>query len=1678
MEAFAVLAAKAPRGRAAAAAAAAATPTAAAGAAEAATAAPAVASHGGLPYRQHIMPVLDRRGLLDSAGARQQQQQQQQQQDLEYQSAGAASAPKDGNYPNVRDQLGRRQQQLMQLQQQQLLLIVRPLIAANAGAAREIVSLLLLPLAETDGSAALFALQCLTELLCPLSPVAAARVRQQQLSQQQQQQQQQRDEGDEQQQQDQHALVSSCSRNSSSSSGVLQSRAMVRRVSTALFSLLSGRRSRIASRRSSLSRLRQRLAAVAAVAGHTDVNAAITAAAAAAAAAAVAGTPAGVAAAQARCAAGGVPPRDKKRGAQDEVEGDSDFAVAALEYEGQAFWLQLLQREERLLETAAVECLQRLAALNFEAVLDPLTCYSPQPAAAAIAASAHKDKASSSSPSAEGEGDRKERHVSNGDSRQGGASSPHAARGPCAGLLDLQFDEETAAAAAVRWRGDCCFSSSCIHRAFAACVARDRALSARYISHATNVCNNLAASAEQETSESALFADVAVAAADAEAETAAVAAHKQEALVEAAAPAQHQATLLLLLLLQHEQQQQLRQQRPSSLGRMLQRHSAPLLGTALLRLGTAHAAARSKQQQQQLQQRFGRKLLILGPDDELGSAAALHVVNLTPSAYLTVADVSGDRFILPAQQQEQQHQQRQQQQRHSCNAWASLLPGGFLASLTTDAAAAAAATAATAAATTATAGEEENASSKKQERQPPAQRMQRLLAIATDAALDAAAMTLENLQPQVDLMECLSTPAAAAAAAATAAENWLAADALHSLRAALGCLQALTHLWVGLHRAAAEAAGEPSPAAAATTNPAAAAAAGGGKVAAFGDERRALRLLEVLEVGFAVYPVLRCLPTYGQKQGEDLVDRRGEKATAAAAAATAAAAAAFAATLQCVVHCTALPSCAWPSAAAKAAALCLLKRRLLRPCCFLPLAALSEDEVLPLLFRALRRSAMLLQQVHAEAESAAANAATAAAATAAAAAKTENMDSHFLGPREGDELVLAALFYSAAANPPTAQAAAECLLSLLSLLGLPRTSQQQQQQQQQLLYRLTKALTRELKRQGLLRPVCLLRGDEQQSLPCACCCVLQQQQHEQQQQEQQQQQEGGLHRPPQETTMLLEAAGSFFYNRGDSVGWSGRDKAAAAAAAAPAAAGGTGVSLVGRSELVQRLLQPLLQCLLLGEWQADIERDCCLCDVDRTDPFASELEAVGAAAAANNSSSNSSSSSSTSSIKPATKGDLKGSLPRSKPRSSNSSSSSTTTTASSSNASSNACSSMSSRSQILDAHSLMMRECGYRASRRLCLRVCHLLQCCRFFFPSRCYSVSAPPHPAVILHKQEAAGRRRQRRVDWLFFGSLTGGDDEETDDADGGEGGPDAAAAAGAGAAAGAAAARRSRLLGKAPIPADLPGMTAESALKESDIRETAAVQKWQHMQFFLSRRPGLDLPAAARPINPQKQQPQQQHLFSAFAPSKPQAEAAATQSSPTDLPLLAVCFSPADAEDEWLLQLQQALRCFNSSSSNSSKHLVLRSCSDVAVDGCFLLVICRQLCGLMTMRPALPAAAKAPAAGKGASSTRGAADAAAAAAAASKTRSSSLAAAAVRRRWEEERAVTAVALMYLRRLKGMPPRKEQQQRQQEEQKGGKEAATGGGELSLTAAPTAIPSPQKATEATDEAEEAPAVSI
>ena len=257
-----------------------------------------------------------------------------------------------------------------------------------------------------------------------------------------------------------------------------------------------------------------------------------------------------------------------------------------------------------------------------------------------------------------------------------------------------------------------------------------------------------------------------------------------------------------------------------------------------------------------------------------GAAAALHVVNLTPSAYLTVADASGNRYLLPGQQQQQQQgdlqegsapaaaaaaaaapapnqQQQQQQQQHTCSAWTALLPGGFLSSLTAEGAATAAAAAAAAGG--------RGSPPRRQETLPPAQRMQRLLAVATDAAVDAAAMTLEDLQPQVLRLEILFSPGGAAAAAAAtsaaeaAAESWLAAEALHSLRSALGCLQALTHLWVGLHWAAAEAAGGLSAVAADRDagegdTAAAATAAIDGPIAAFGDASRALRVLEILEV--------------------------------------------------------------------------------------------------------------------------------------------------------------------------------------------------------------------------------------------------------------------------------------------------------------------------------------------------------------------------------------------------------------------------------------------------------------------------------------------------------------------------------------------------------------------------------------------------------------------------------------------------------------------------------------------------------------------------------------------------------------------------------------------------------------------------------------------------------------
>ena len=444
-------------------------------------------------------------------------------------------------------------------------------------------------------------------------------------------------------------------------------------------------------------------------------------------------------------------------------------------------------------------------------------------------------------------------------------------------------------------------------------------------------------------------------------------------------------------------------------------------------------------------------------------------------------------------------------------------------------------------------------------------------------------------------------------------------------------------------------------------------------------------------------------------------------------------------------------------------------------CVFLP----QETAMLPLLFRSLRRSVLLLQQVHAE-ETLAASAKPAAAA-AAAAGNIDAVDPHFLGPREADELMFAAVLYSAAGDTAVAQAAAECLLSLLPLLGLPRGKQQQQQQRQGHLQHLTETLKGELQSLGLLHPICLLRGGEQQqALPCACCCALQQPQ-------QQQDDEGdssSLNRQPQETAMLLDAAESFFYC--PSFSWRPPTPPAAAAAAA---AGGSGsrVSLVGRSLLLQRLLKPLLQCLLFSNWHVDIERDCCLCDVEETDPFASQLESVGLTAAKGNSSSNGSSNSSSngnSSTTPPERGD-----------SNSNNSSASTATSSNSNSS----------SRILDSHSLLMRDGEYRASRRLCLRVCHLLQCCRYYFPSRCCSVSAPPHPAVILHKQQAAARRRQRRVDWIFFGSLTGGGGETETDTQGGAGESSSGRD------------RRRRPPGRASV-SNLPGINRETALRAID--------------------------------------------------------------------------------------------------------------------------------------------------------------------------------------------------------------------------------------------------------------------
>lgn len=107
--------------------------------------------------------------------------------------------------------------------------------------------------------------------------------------------------------------------------------------------------------------------------------------------------------------------------------------------------------------------------------------------------------------------------------------------------------------------------------------------------------------------------------------------------------------------------------------------------------------------------------------------------------------------------------------------------------------------------------------------------------------------------------------------------------------------------------------------------------------------------------------------------------------------------------------------------------------------------------------------------------------------------------------------------------------------------------------------------------------------------------------------------------------------------------------------------------------------------------------------------------------------------------------------------------------------------------------------------------------------------------------------------------------------------------------------------------------------------MRETPALMKWRHMQFFLSTRPGADLPAGARPINPfkQQQQHQQQSLLSAFAPSR---DPVTTSSQQGTAPLLSVSCSPVETEDEALLQMQQALQCFSSCSSTSKSSSMLK--------------------------------------------------------------------------------------------------------------------------------------------------------
>ncbi|XP_026192648.1 uncharacterized protein LOC34618515 [Cyclospora cayetanensis] len=1521
MQSFDLLVAKAARGTAAARVVADATTDVSAPAASANT----ISQGGSLLLEQHE-PLFEKPSILtDAKGTSSNSQRRLQSQDF-----GRVAEVRRLLYPGgMQDKLVKRQQQLLQRRQELLLLLLRPHIEMNQVAAKRAISMLLMQLAESEGPAALVSMRCLTELLCPLPHAVAANTHLHQQAQTQ---------GDDKQDPPlQHSQASLELERSSSSSNILHRPAIIRRVSRAFFAVFPIRRTRMGTRRACLQRLRHRLASVATASGPIDSDDAIAAAAAAAVAAPVLGMP-GARWASRETKQGSMQDNEKETDGSSQADAGSDFCVAALEYEAQTFWTQRLQQEEAQLEESAAEYLFRLALLDFDAVLSPLTAYT-QPSSADLSkmSSASAGPAASSlispapSPVSTGFREGEESFVSAGGMAvQRDATAVWNLKGLTASLLSLEQFEDMAAV--IQWRGSCCFySTNCIHRLFASCISRDKSLAAKLISHVTGVCNKLAATAP------------------AAGETGALAAEDQRALVAAAAQAQHQATLLLLLLLQHEQQHQHKHQKPSSLGRMLQRHTAPLLGTALLRLGMAHAATSlsgSQQQQRLSPHAESARLQILGSNDELiswdslkaqvegsaassskenisprkatqlisspvaaaaellvaladvtglrqalkaldgcnflaratnpsdcigaihdatlssaiaamqGAAAALHVVNLVPSAGLTDARATGNESVSSKQQQQQQPRSpeytadarvaanagtsmpHRHPKQHFCGTWTAFVPSKAFPDITTNGLLAAGARVQSASAS----------------RSPctgqgmlllPAKSMERLLETATDAAVDAAAMTLDDIQPHLLRLEVLvstgkTAPPDASAAAEAVSESLLAADALHSLRSALACLQILTHLWVGLHRTAAE--GGFSPAAAAACADAAAQDAENAQGTAlphashaFGNESRALRVLEVFEVGFAVYPTLRCRPTGRQAHGGEDASREREGATGVAAAiAATAASAAFEATLQCI-----------------------------------------ETPLLPLLFRALKHSAMLLQQAHGEEEPA-----------AAATDPGKLCDTHFLKPREADELAFAALFHCGTTNPAVTQAAAECLLTLLPMLGLPkgRTSQRH-------LQCLQEALKKELEALGLIRPVLRIRANEPQQLPCACCCVL-----EQQPQEHAQGQYSSLNRKPRAVSGLLSAAECFFYS-------------AALSGTRSESTGTTrihgGTSLVARSMRLQRLLKPILRALLHADWHANLERTCCLCSLDDPDFFASEVKARGSCEGAQ-----ATSGSSGATNTPLDEGDGSRSL-------------------GGWNASEGNCG-----SRTEDPPNLVMHDLCYRACRRLCLRICHLLQCCRYYFPSRCSTVSAPPHPAIVLHKQQASARRKQRRVDWLFFGSLIGKDTQSEAKAN------DAPRKEGE---------SSWRPPGGRASFSNLPGMNREVALRaidgvglirtvagffghneeeepapegqpsaeesensdaESEMRETADVQKWQHMTFFLSNPPGPELPMEAGPINPhQPLQQQQQKKLQLFSESAPTAQKAA------DAPILSVSLDSVDLEDEVLVQLQQALEYFRRS-------------------------------------------------------------------------------------------------------------------------------------------------------------------